>query len=298
MYDQRPYRTDSRSQRLSECVHYALLAPSAFNSQPWLFRVLEDAIEVRADRSRALAVIDPFDRELSIACGAALFNLRVALLRYGWSVGVDVMPVPSDPDLLARVVLLGHDGEPEDDTRELFDTIPRRGTHRGSFEDRRIPPEVLSDLQRRARAHGAWLHVLDGPKRDAAADLIARADLLQSQDPHFRREQAVWTSRGGVDAATRSRALLAPTLVLLTTRHEETAAWIDAGQALEHVLLRAAACDVQASFHNQPLEVARLRPSLARLTGHGGFAQVLLGLGHAPATHPGPRRGLDEVLID
>ena len=60
-------------------VNYAILAPSSHNTQPWRFVIIGSELLVSADRTRSLPNIDPFDRELIISCGAALFNLRVAL---------------------------------------------------------------------------------------------------------------------------------------------------------------------------------------------------------------------------
>ena len=54
------------------------MAPSLFNTQPWKFRLRPDRIEVHADLGRRL-----LDRELRIACGAALFNLRLAVHAHG-----------------------------------------------------------------------------------------------------------------------------------------------------------------------------------------------------------------------
>ena len=44
-------------------LRYAILAPSGHNTQPWLFRLTGAGVEVRADRRRALPVVDPHDRE-------------------------------------------------------------------------------------------------------------------------------------------------------------------------------------------------------------------------------------------
>jgi hypothetical protein len=63
-------------------VGYAILAPSSHNTQPWRFIVNGDELLVCADRNRSLPHIDPFDRELIISCGAALFNMRVALAHF------------------------------------------------------------------------------------------------------------------------------------------------------------------------------------------------------------------------
>ena len=69
-------------EKLAFLLRDAVLAPSGHNTQPWLFRVDGDAVDLYADRTQALPVVDPEDRELTISCGAALFNLRVALRRF------------------------------------------------------------------------------------------------------------------------------------------------------------------------------------------------------------------------
>jgi len=65
-------------EKLSFCVNYAVLAPSGHNTQPWRFKLGLDNVKLYADRTRALPMVDPHDRELVISCGAALFHLRLA----------------------------------------------------------------------------------------------------------------------------------------------------------------------------------------------------------------------------
>ena len=57
-------------------------APSLHNAQPWRLRLEPAAIELYADPERRLPAVDPEDRELRMGCGAALYNLRLALLAY------------------------------------------------------------------------------------------------------------------------------------------------------------------------------------------------------------------------
>jgi nitroreductase len=57
-------------------IPWAILAPSSHNTQPWLFRVQDNVIDLRADRTRGLPVVDPLDRELMMSCGAALLSTR------------------------------------------------------------------------------------------------------------------------------------------------------------------------------------------------------------------------------
>jgi hypothetical protein len=71
-------------------VRYAILAPSSHNTQPCRFVSGGRELLICADRTRSLPNIDPFDRELIISCGAALFNLRVVAVRTSWKISPTV----------------------------------------------------------------------------------------------------------------------------------------------------------------------------------------------------------------
>lgn len=157
-----------------------------------------------------------------------------------------------------------------------------------------------------------------------AAELIAEGDDAQWADPAWRRELAAWMHprrRGdglvlpdlaiplaqavvrtfdighGVAARDVQLADASPVLAVLGTRGDDLASRVDAGQALQRTLLTACRHGLQASFLNQPIEVAPLRMRLLQAIGQAGYPQILLRLGHAEnhlaAT---PRRPLDEVI--
>ena len=79
-------------------VRYAILAPSSHNTVSGDRELL-----ICADRTRSLPNIDPFDRELIISCGAALFNLRVALAHFLIPVEITTLPYSAEPDVVARI---------------------------------------------------------------------------------------------------------------------------------------------------------------------------------------------------
>src|SRR5204862_2505789 len=108
-------RARAASGPLTRAVLAALAAPSAFNTQPWRWRVFDDQAELSADRSRQLATVDPHGRMLTLSCGIALHHAVTALAAAGHTAGITRLPDPDQPDLLARLWVTGkHRPEPAD----------------------------------------------------------------------------------------------------------------------------------------------------------------------------------------
>lgn len=88
-------------------VEAATAAPSFRNSQPWWFLVRPDdaVIELHADPAQLPPRTDPDGRAAHISCGAALFNLRLAVTCAKAEPVTRLLPDPVDPRLLATVRL-------------------------------------------------------------------------------------------------------------------------------------------------------------------------------------------------
>jgi len=322
-------KAGTSSEKLRYLLNYAVLAPSGHNSQPWLFKIVDDEVQLYADRTRALPVCDPEDRELIMACGAALFHLRIALRHFGYEGKVQTFPDRNEPDLLARVGF-GGKGKPTAEEQLFFKAIPKRRTNRMPFDSREVPEKVLSELKEAASKEGAWLEIVKENERNKVADLIAEGDRIQMADSRFRREVAAWihpnrsASHDGMPAyalglggltssfapivvrtfdmgkgqAAKDRQLAtgSPVLAVLGTDDDAPADWLSAGQALDRVLLRARAEEIWASFLNQPIEVPELRPKVRDLLGRKGYPQLLLRMGYGRDIKSTPRRTAGEVL--
>jgi len=61
-----------------DLVRYATLAANSHNTQPWRFRARLHGIDIEADRTRRLAVVDPDDHHLFASLGCAAENLLIA----------------------------------------------------------------------------------------------------------------------------------------------------------------------------------------------------------------------------
>lgn len=323
--------TGSVADKLRFALRYAVLAPSSHNTQPWHFLVQDDSVLVCADRTRALPVADPHDRELIISCGAALLNLRVALAHFGCPYLITTFPYNADPDVLAQV-RVHESGYTDSALGSLFSALQRRGTNRNNFSDDEVPAGLCEELSGAAEREGAALCCISsGEDRERIAALVAEADRLQFSDAQFRRELAAWVHParrgdgmpayshgmgelldvatplvgavvrtfdvgGGVAAMHQRLAEGSPVIACLSTSSDDPAGWLAAGQALERVLLVVTNAWFDASYLNQPIEVPSLRGALRDLTRCSGLPQILLRVGSGQAPRRSPRRPLADVL--
>jgi hypothetical protein len=313
----------------------AVWTPSAHNTQPWRFVVDGRTVHVRADRTRALPANDPHDRELTMSCGAAVTTLEVATAAQGWRARASLLPDAEDPDLFATVVVEPRDGEDErataeDDLSALHAAVRTRHTYRGHFAPEALPEGLATRLVAAAARLGVDLVVLDRREvREDLASAVAVADRTQFGDPTWRRELAMWMHPdrdvdgmplpAGSDLGTRlaptapgepvevedpDRALVvgAPLLVVLATHGDRPRDWLEAGRALQRVLLTAATEGVQASYLNQACQVPAARNGVRYLIedaapGSARHPQAILRFGvPAREIRRTRRRPLEDVV--
>jgi hypothetical protein len=189
-----------------------------------------------------------------------------------------------------------------------------------------VPSGVLAELVAAAAAEGAILRIAGPGTRARVLGVAGEAEQRWRPDPAYRAELAEWTletpdRRDGVpgfaigppgadDAlslrdfglvrrgARRSRAQFEtrPTIAVLYTG-DTPRQWLQAGQALQRVLLTATARGVASSLLTQPLEIPQLR---RRLTdpASGWAPQAIVRLGYTRRSGAWtPRRPLGDVVL-
>lgn len=323
---------DKITRALRRAAVRATRAPSVHNTQPWRFVLLRDGIEIRADRRRQLVVLDPRARQLMISCGCAVFNARVALAAAGYDVVVERFPDVVRSDVVARLTVRAQVNDWVS-IGELDSEINLRRTNRRHFADERVSPAVIDDLVRCAAAEGAELLPITGAAhRLAIARLSQQADRIENADPAYRAELRAWTTDNlrrldGVSAAAvpyagvgaqahntlpirefDSRGMgwlpadtsagVNESLLLLGTLDDGPAAWLRAGEALEHVWLELTRAGYAASPLTQVIEVAETHQKLRTELQLAMHPDVLLRVGRAPETLATRRRLLTDVISE
>jgi hypothetical protein len=194
-------------------------APSILNTKPWkVDQVAADRIELRPDWTQYLEVIDPRHRELFISCGAALFNLRMAIRVTGHDPLVWLLPDEQTGGAAAGAPVCQHCGEccgvgdllasveiitrlPHPVTvieQRLYEAIPQRHTVREPFKHS-VPMRLLTELERAARMEGADARLLHRGDIRRLLRGIARVNKKLALNPLYLAELGKWTggSPGG-----------------------------------------------------------------------------------------------------
>lgn len=92
-----------------QILHYASLAPSGHNTQPWQIRVeAPDRWVIGTDPARRLPAVDPENREALLSIGAFLENLTLAAASQGIHVELEMMAKSNFDTELIRVHRVRH----------------------------------------------------------------------------------------------------------------------------------------------------------------------------------------------
>ena len=216
----------------------------------------------------------------------------------------------------------------------MFDQITRRRTHRGGFEP--VPPEpgLVEALRQDAGRYGTALRVaITHQARAVLATITNMAEYVERLDAAYVRELTACSAAPGgstrLDGVSASSYLARPEVTspffpgrdfaagrgwglpsataisstrftgavcLLTTPADDPPAWVDAGQALQRILLRSATFGVAAALHSQPVEVGWLRETIRAQFGDESYPQLLLRLGTVLQNAVSLRRPAESVL--
>jgi hypothetical protein len=324
-----PYHGSSRD-KLRFLLRYALLAPSPYNTQPWLFRIEGERLEVLSDRRRLLPRADPRQRQHLMSCGGLLAALRIAARHFGYDLSVAVFASPS----AVAAVELAPASEHHAAERSLFLTLPKRRGHVASFDPGVPSAALLDSLAAHAREAQVELRYASTPPViDALRAIAAEAQARRLADPDFRAELEQWLRPAGgtrcdgmphepgtdpvpglgapewadpaelsawarrFGARSQARAVNCPLLAVLATASDTPQDWLAAGAIILRLELLARASGVWLVEFPDAIELPGPRGRVAQSADVQGHPQALLGLGYGAEVPPLPRRPLDELLL-
>jgi hypothetical protein len=189
--------TSSLEAQLGFLLRYAILAPSARNSQPWAFSVQKDRVHVIADLRRCQAVGDADRRELYISLGCSLENLLVAAEHFGFRHGVSYFPEPRHEELVATIAFAPGGVPSGARAGATLSSILRRHNDNSVFRTVPVPEQLRLRLLACCVEADLQVHLTDDRHFHRWIDaLTLEADRVEFADPAFRRNWAIGSGKG------------------------------------------------------------------------------------------------------
>jgi hypothetical protein len=226
-------------------VAAGVIAANPHDTQPWLFAVGDDAIEVYADTSRHLGAMDAYIREMHLGLGCAIENMLTAAGANGYAAQLATAPGSlidlterKGPVLAARLRLqriAAAAPEPR------YAAIPLRHTNRYAYDPVRKTSAEWRDFAGALGASGevkVLLFEADSPQRrafdaavvEATEAIIADKPMIADSDRWFRgSSREIDAHRDGptLDAAGLSTFTLLFAHLFSVSPETAQRAWLD-----------------------------------------------------------------------
>lgn len=315
-------------------IEQAVKAPSGHNTQPWIFRISENSIEIRPDYTKTLKIVDGNCREMYVSLGCAAENLCIAAEAKGYACSLKEtendklwfqLTPQSTPQQLSSESLAGQ--------------IAKRQVNRSVYSGKMIEDPLLEKLTSIRKEKNIQLHCWKNgtPEFNRILRYILEGNEIQMKDPFFIHELKAWMrfnkkheqkTRDGLSYAVfgapnlplwisrpimnaclkpgiqnkndRKKILSSSHLALFTVKNDTPPEWIALGRTLERFLLATTQAGIATAFVNQPCEIKVITEQMQKEVldlSEKEIPVVLLRLGYAPPLPYSPRKEITQVII-
>lgn len=172
-------------QKLKFFAHYAILAPSGHNTQPWRFSANKQTLLLNAERGRHLPYSGVQANEPLVSLGACLQALQMAAKGFGYKVSVDYT---LNGKAVAKVSL---DGQTAPDP-SLLTAITHRVSNRHPYATDSLPAGQLKGFAKTGLKHVSTHFISTRKDIDYIAGKTGEATLSIFGDKKFREELSKW----------------------------------------------------------------------------------------------------------
>jgi nitroreductase len=304
-------------------LRHALLAPSGHNSQPWIFKIGKNTIKILPDYKRGRSAVDSEHRELFVSLGASVKLLEVASERFGWKYKLTINDKGATLEYEAEDPMVGKS--------ELYDSITKRRTYREEFDKKKIPEDVVWELEKIDGKNVATQLLTKPEEIEKMASIVNHADKVWYKSKLLIKELEEWMrddlemTKDGLPSgminmykiAAEAKYLFSkdskvakaqaeldekiakntPLFVLLISKGNTTADWIEVGRVYGTIILTAQKLGLASGVLGAITELTGVKKDLANTFKIDGQIQLVLSVGYPKMEVPlTPRRPLEELL--
>ncbi len=311
-------------------IENAVRAPSSHNSQPWLFKINEESIEIHPNYRKSLPIVDNDNRELFVSLGCALENLCISAAMRGYDNKTEI-----SKDGIIKVYLLKNNEVTADSL--LFNQIYIQQTNRGVFDGNKIGEDKITVLRNLSKQESVNIYFYENglSEFDSIKAYIEKGNRSQMKDKEFKKELKSWmrfnkkhseNTNDGLSylvfgAPNLPRFISKPVmslalheniqvksdnkkvssashLVLFTVKNNTLPDWINLGRTLQRFLLKSTCMDIAHSYYNQPNEISSLSADMVKdLNLDGEYPVILLRIGYGNKMPYSKRKSISKVLL-
>ncbi len=196
---------DNAAHDYSALVHYATLAASSHNTQPWVFKLEKNRIRILPDLSRRCPAVDPDDHHLYASLGCASENLLLAAHAAG-------LKGHCCYDASTSGVQIDFE-ETTPFRSPLFEAIPDRQCSRCEYDGSQLSVEQLQQLEKAGQGDGVSIMLFtEGEQKEQIARYVAEGNTAQFGDSEWAQELKSWIRFNGREATSKGDGLYGPVM--------------------------------------------------------------------------------------
>jgi len=181
---------------IEKIVHYATMAPSPFNAQPWKFTFQGSELDVyiepgRLDRG---IVTDLNHKEQYYSLGAAIENIRIAARHYGYDASISYLPDSKETQHIAKIQFTISQTKESNDERALFDAIDKRWTNRNPMNGKTLSQEIIQEFMASVNEENDFKLYFTNKRNDIAhiAELAGIGERMKWEIKTVQKKEYLW----------------------------------------------------------------------------------------------------------
>ena len=307
----------TNEEQLLFVLNYSVRAPSTHNTQPWLFKISANKLELFPDVSRKLPESDKYGRDICISLGACIEHTVIALKYFQM---FDAIELHNEIRANSPVASINYHRSSGVDSllTPTMQAIEERFNARGPF----LPKEVPTDLLHQASVlcEEDVSAELTGERAAIAefAALTAEGMRAAHSNKKFRKEIASWithnysSKKDGIPGYTMLMpgpvSLLLPFVIgtfnmgtvlaklntnsinsasgigIIYSKQDEPLAWLRTGMLFERISLLMNSRGVRTSIFVASIEMPEIRPKLRKEFALQGLPQFTFAFGYPKVT--------------
>jgi nitroreductase len=177
------------SDKLSDLVKFACIAPSSHNTQPWKFHLTNNELIIYPEFSRELHHSDPNDRFLFISLGATIKNIELASTDLGYKYELN-FNFASPKSFEAKFTF--SDLNITNPNEQGLLSLKNRQTNRNPYTKQPLPTDFYSMVNNLNYPGTDLFFAKEQTEKDKIIEVTNQAVAEAYADKEFRKELSIW----------------------------------------------------------------------------------------------------------